>query len=409
MTKSDSRRIAVLGAGPIGLEAALYARQLGFTVTVYERGQIANSMRHWGHVRLFSPFSMNSTPLGRSLLRGTSLPGESDCISGADHVAAYLTPLSQCDLLKGCIQSETFLIQVGRSSLLKTDSPNEARRSGEPFRLYLRKGQADRLEEADIVLDCTGTYNQNCWMGQGGIPALGELTHAQNLCYHLDDILGAKKAHYAGKSILLVGSGYSAATSACLLATLAEQHPDMWVVWLARGPRKQPLPRIPNDPLKERDRLAVRANSLATRGDGNLEFHPLSHIQSIDWRNNAFRVTALVNGKDRAWDVDRVIANVGYMPDRNLYRELQIQECHMSQAPLGVAAALAKQSGGDCTTLACTGPASLKTTEPDFYILGAKSYGRNSHFLMRTGFEQIRDVFTLIMGKPDLDLYKAAK
>jgi hypothetical protein len=29
-------------------------------------------------------------------------------------------------------------------------------------------------------------------------------------------------------------------------------------------------------------------------------------------------------------------------------------------------------------------------------VLGAKSYGRNSHFLMRLGFEQVREVMGLI-------------
>jgi hypothetical protein len=72
---------------------------------------------------------------------------------------------------------------------------------------------------------------------------------------------------------------------------------------------------------------------------------------------------------------------------------------------MGVAAALAKQSGADCLTTAPCGPAALKTTEPNFYVLGAKSYGRNSHFLLRNGFEQVRDVFTLITGKADLSLY----
>ena len=52
------------------------------------------------------------------------------------------------------------------------------------------------------------------------------------------------------------------------------------------------------------------------------------------------------------------------------------------------------------------GPATLRNPEPNFYILGAKSYGRNSNFLLRTGFEQVREVFTLITGKADLDLYK---
>src|SRR3954462_6310140 len=39
--KPDVPRIAVLGAGPVGLEAALYARALSLPVAVYERGRVA--------------------------------------------------------------------------------------------------------------------------------------------------------------------------------------------------------------------------------------------------------------------------------------------------------------------------------------------------------------------------------
>src|SRR5260221_4201767 len=290
MNRPETRRIAILGAGPIGLEAALYARTLGFAVTVYERDQVGEHVRRWSHVRLFSPFGMNVTPLSRAALRSASLPGDGDSITGVEHLAAYLTPLAQSELLKDCIQPETLVIRVGRAGFLKGDSPGDAKRGQQPFHLLVRKGNVERTDEADVVLDCTGTYATHRWTGDGGIPAVGELAAEAQIAYWLEDALGGRKAHYAGKSILLIGCGYSAATSACLLSSLAEQHPDMWVVWLARGPRRQPLPRMPNDPLKERDRLAVRANSLATRGDGNLEFHPLSTIQSVEWRNNAFRV-----------------------------------------------------------------------------------------------------------------------
>src|SRR5688500_11020647 len=103
MSKPDSRRIAILGAGPIGLEAALYARSLGFVVAVYERGRVGEHLRRWGHVRLFSPFGMNSTPLGRATLRQVNLPPEGDCIAGTEHLTAYLEPLARCDLLKDII------------------------------------------------------------------------------------------------------------------------------------------------------------------------------------------------------------------------------------------------------------------------------------------------------------------
>ena len=66
MVKSEKPRLAILGAGPVGLEAALYARKLDFAVTVYERGRVGEYLLRWGHVRLFTPFGMNTTPLGRA-------------------------------------------------------------------------------------------------------------------------------------------------------------------------------------------------------------------------------------------------------------------------------------------------------------------------------------------------------
>ena len=50
-------RIAILGAGPIGLEAALAAAERGMPFTLYEaapRG--GRHVRDWGHVRLFTPW-----------------------------------------------------------------------------------------------------------------------------------------------------------------------------------------------------------------------------------------------------------------------------------------------------------------------------------------------------------------
>jgi hypothetical protein len=411
MPKSDSRRIAILGAGPIGLEAALYARSLGFPVTVYERGQIGDAVRRWGHVRLFSPFGMNVTPLGRAALGKVALPADGDCVTGREHLTAYLEPLAKCEALRDCVKTEANVLTVGRASYFKSDSPGDGKRAQTLFRLLVHHANVERIDEAEIVLDCTGTYGNHRWLGEGGIPAPGERQAAPQIAYVLDDILGRKRDSYAGKSILLAGSGYSAATAVCNLATLAETAHDTWVVWLVRTSKTQPLPRLANDPLKERDRLAVRANNLASRGDGNVEFHAGSFVQSVEWKgpDKGFRVTARCGGKERSWDVDRIIANVGYTPDANVYRELQVQECHASLGPMKLSAALSKQGPGDCLTLAGAGAAALTNPEPNFYILGAKSYGRNSHFLMKTGFEQVRDVFTLITGKADLDLYHSHK
>jgi hypothetical protein len=50
-------------------------------------------------------------------------------------------------------------------------------------------------------------------------------------------------------------------------------------------------------------------------------------------------------------------------------------------------------------------PQFMLNPEPDFYILGAKSYGRDSRFLIADGLRQVRDLFTIIGDREDLDLY----
>lgn len=405
--------LAILGAGPIGLEAALYARHLNYPVKVYEAGRVGEFLHRWGHVRLFSPFGMNATPLGKAAIRadhpGHEFPADTECITGKEHLARYLEPLAKTSLLRDSLRTDAQVVQIGRRGLLKDDSPGEGRRGQHPFHLLIRDSKGkERIEEAGTVFDCTGTYGQHRWLGDGGIPAIGEIANEAQISYSLEDVLGEKQARYAGKSVLLVGAGYSAAATACNLSALAEKHPETWTIWLARGSASQPIPRIPNDPLRERDQLAMRANMLATRGDGNIEFHNQTVIDAIESAgpDRGFRVTTRCAGKSRVWEVERIIANVGTTPDRALYRELQVHECYASLGPMALAAALSKHAGADCLTIPPQGSNALRNPEPHFFILGAKSYGRNSHFLLRNGFEQVREVFTLITRKADLDLYK---
>ena len=48
----------------------------------------------------------------------------------------------------------------------------------------------------------------------------------------------------------------------------------------------------------------------------------------------------------------------------------------------------------------------LLNPEPDFYVLGSKSYGRRSDFTLAAGHDQIRALFTIIGDRETLDLYK---
>lgn len=369
-------RIAIIGAGPIGLEAALQASQLGHSVTVYERGDIAEHLGQWGHVRLFTPFSMNCTPLGLDLIRKEhpqhQLPGPNDLLTGHEYRDAYLVPLTLTAKLADAVKTRTHVVAIGRAGILKSELANDPKRAATPFRLLLRDDKGvERFAEADVVLDCTGTYGRHAWIGDGGIPATGEIAAEKQIAYGVDDVLNRRKTHYAGKSVIVVGGGFSAATTVCALAQLAEENSATWVIWLTRGPRTTPLTRNPADPLRERDRLAAKANNLATRGDGNVEFHANMLIDEVTSHgpDKGFRVAGRCNGKPMVWEVDRVIGNVGYLPEVNLTRELHIADF----------------AGG-----------AVRQPEPGYFALGMKSYGRDSNFLLKRGFEQVGEVMRMI-------------
>lgn len=384
MSKGAPQRIAILGAGPIGLEAVVLAHNLGFEATVYESGQVGEFVQRWGHIRMFTPFGWNTTSAGlKVLLRENprlELPESTTCLTGRDYRDAYLVPLASSEALKDRIQVQATVLTIGRNSWRKTD-PGDGRRPLPPFRLLVRVANgAERLDTADVILDCTGTYAKPNWIGDGGIPACGEISARQHVSYWLEDVTGAKKSHLENRSIVVIGGGYSAATTVCALTSLADSAPATWVIWLTHGPKSQPLPRIPNDPLRERDRLAVRANGLACRCDGNLEYHPQTFIDEIHCAgaDQGYRIVARVNGSTKTWEVERVIAHVGYRPDATLTQELRVE------TPAG----------------------SPFTSEPDYYILGSKSLGRDSNFLIRDGHTQLERVFARLTGNPRFSVYE---
>ena len=121
--------------------------------------------------------------------------------------------------------------------------------------------------------------------------------------------------------------------------------------------------------------------------------------------NQKFQVT--LGGKiSGQHEFDAVIANVGYRPNHAIHEELQVALCSKKQAPVGVSAWLSEIGQVDALDQQSPGIDALQVEEPNFYVIGSKSFGRNSNFLLSLGLEQIRDIFTVIAGREDLDLYK---
>ncbi len=406
-TKSrKTKRIAVIGAGPIGLEAALAGRCAGYNVDLYEQGGSAANVLKWGHVRLFSPFGMNSSPRGRDALykngAGDVLPDEGDYLTGAEYAERYLLPLSRLPELTSLIHEQMRVIGVSRAAHWKADLIGQLTRGDDPFRLLLEAADgAQSTALADFVFDCSGVYPHHNWLGAGGIPAVNELAAESRIEYGLPDILGGERRMYAGRTTLVVGGGYSAATAVCELAELSKSHPGTKVFWLTRSDRAEPLPLITNDPLPERATLTERAHHLVEIERGPVQLFSGRMIDSVtyDSRQDGFQVvfhTADRSCESEKLHADRVIANVGYHPDHSLSENLQVHLCYATAGPIKLAAALLGETSADCLSQNSAGGEVLRNPEPGFFILGAKSYGRDSRFLIRVGLQQIEEVFSLI-------------
>ena len=411
----DLPRIAILGAGPVGLEATLYARYLGYKVQLFERGPTAAaSVLAWQHVRLFTPFEKNASPLGIAALQAQDpswqCPAADETLTAAELFHRYWKPLAESDLVAGVLECGTEVLGVGREGWLKREGVGDPQRGESSFRLLLRNPDGtERSVTADVVIDCTGTYGNHQWMGQGGIPAPGEQRAAEQIEYGLPDVLGDAKQRYDGKQTLVVGAGYSAATVVAQLAQLNDSATS--ATWITRSEATEPIRRIANDRLASRDALARQANSLASGVDSNVTHFPATSVVGLEYRSETDDFEVELTGQQSGrFTFDRIIANVGYRPDNGIYRELQVHECYASGGPMKLAAQLLAQTGGsgDCLDQTSCGPQSLLNPEPNFYLLGSKSYGRNTQFLLSIGLEQIRDLFTLIGERDDLDLYATA-
>jgi hypothetical protein len=402
-TPTTPQHIAIVGAGPVGLEAALAAIDRGESFTLYETApHVAGNIRRWGHVQLFTPWSLSVSPRMRRHLEaaGQPVPDGPECPTGNELADRLLAPIAQLPAVQAGLETGTRVLDISRSGLLKHEEIGTPERAAQPFRLVVRDEQGrERADSASIVLDCTGTYEVANALGQGGVPAPGERGASATILRHIPD-LEAEPQAWAGKRLLLVGAGHSAQTAACDLAEFAAEHPGTHVLWALR--RAEPSWTIdPDDPLPDRSGLAERAAAIAAGSSEAFDVATGVTVEAIYGAAEGLVVHLVGKGGKRSAHVDLILALTGYVGDPGLYRQLQVHECYATSAPMKLAAALLGQGSSDCLTQVSHGAETLANPEPGFFVLGIKSYGRSGGFLMRVGWEQVNEVFTLIETTPD--------
>jgi len=389
-------RIAILGAGPTGLEAALAAAERGLPFVVYDAApSVAGHVRAWGHVEVFTPWDMNVSPRARAVLDAAAPQGD-DLPTGDELADRLYEPIAASDGVAPHLALGTRVRAVSREGLLKSDEIGTGRRAEHPFRLLVEADGEERVEHADVVIDATGTFSNPNALGDGGIPAPGERAAeaAGQVEHHLPDF-AADPERWAGRTVLLTGAGHSAQTAARALAAFARDAAGTRVIWAVRSTDPD-WGTVPGDTLPARAALNATAAQLAAGGSDAVSLRRGVVTEALaSASGDRLRVT-LRNGSADDVEVDSVLALNGGVGDFGLYRQLQVHECYATAGPMRLAATLLAASGGDCLALPASGPEALTNPEPGFFILGSKSYGRNSQFLLRTGWAQVDDVFGMV-------------
>jgi hypothetical protein len=166
-------RVVVIGAGPMGLAAALGAIERGCETTVLERNEVGASLRMWGPTRFFTPLRMNLSSMMRAVA-GDILPADDELLTGPQF-ADILSELARRDPLRMCIRTKHSVLAVGRRGLTRSDYAGHPLRSERPFRLLIDSPNGEEVMEADVVFDASGGQTIPRPFGADGLPARGEL------------------------------------------------------------------------------------------------------------------------------------------------------------------------------------------------------------------------------------------
>jgi thioredoxin reductase len=392
--ETNTLLVAIIGAGPIGLAAAAHLLKRGETPLVFETGPTAGaSVLKWGHVRLFSHWRELLDRESVALLEaeGWQAPDPAAYPTGRELVEDYLAPLANTARIQPLLRLGTRVVAVSRQGIDKMKTPG---REEALFVLHVRTASGEEQEVlARAVIDASGTYETPNPLGASGIPALGEQALRRRIFYSIPDILGAQRERYAGRRVLVVGSGHSAFNALLELAELARQYPATRLLWaIRRTDLGQLFGGGERDALPARGALGLRMQELVESGQVRL----VTGVRISALHENGDGIV-IAGEEQRLSPVDEIIATTGFRPDLSLLRELRLALDAGLESPVRLAP-LIDPNVHSCGTVPPHGAEELSHPEANFYIVGMKSYGRAPTFLTLTGYEQVRAIAAAITG-----------
>ncbi|TPW74202.1 NAD(P)-binding domain-containing protein [Schumannella soli] len=394
--RETSLPVVIIGAGPVGLAAAAQLLERGIEPLVLERGDHAGAaISEWGHIRLFSPWRHVTDAASVRLLEAQGwTPQHPDALpTGHELVKHYLAPLAATPQLASRIRYGVTVENVSRDGM---DRTRTAGRDTTPFLIRVdSRGDADEIR-ARAVIDASGTFSTPNPVTTSGLAPRHSAEVADRLTHGLPDVLGRDRAQFAGRRVVVVGAGHSAANALIALRRLAEQEPGTTITWAIRSADPHRVVGSDDDQLPGRASLGAATRELID--DNAVTLVDRFLIDDVEPRGDAVALVGTRAGAPTAIEADVVVVGTGFRPDLDGLREIRLRLDDVVEAPEKLAP-LIDPNEHSCGSVPPHGVDELSHPEKGFWLAGMKSYGRAPTFLLLTGYEQVRSIADELAGR----------
>lgn len=395
--------LIIIGSGPIGIESALMAQEFGYKVLVVEKGDsVAHNMRKLSYLDMFSPWYYNYSPKGIQTLKAHDRFKKplKDYETTEEYLNNYLEPLAKIADIK--ISFNTQVIKIGKSKIAKTDLLGQNRKKY-PFRILATQNDEEVFFYGKNIIDASGVYDNPLHFGDGRVLAINEKKYQKYINYHAIDKDSFKEV-LKGKTNLVIGTTCCTAKSILEIKKHLNEDLSTNIIYINETGLKPYIYQLKNDIFHKRVDGVNIANELLDSFHPQVKVYEKSSIYKIDKNDDMFTVYLNTANGTKMVEVHNIISNCGFKADNSLYEELQIHECYASHSPMNLAGAMLEDTVDFRLTKTALDATTLQNPEPNFYILGAKSYGRNQGFSIHIGIGQVIELFAMLTNKDKYEL-----
>ncbi len=369
--------IAIIGAGPVGLEAAIYARFLGYFVSIFEQRRVAHRVLDWHDRPLDVTVEECTTSMGHAAIAAQNpeyvrrRPDE--VFTGRTYAEEYLLPLAKTDLLFDDIHFLSPVVDVSRYRTFITDAIDRQERCNDEFRILVDgRHRGAWVSRADVVIDCRGATQRFSGIGPGGGLAIGESLLRDSFLLHtpLDRKFEAKSV--VGKHVCLVGQSRRASQFALEYLTRFGNEANSRLTWILRPDRRH-----------DGRFVAEALNAISQEPPSNMVTIESLGVEQIQRNDAGSYLLTFLKDDDSTVEMqcDAVVA-LTHGREGSLSCELF--------------------EGRSAQLEGCPG---FVTSEPGFYKLRGGSIEEGAGVGLSDTFRGIRELFSMLAGRQDLDLY----